>query len=226
MNMGVLGTGMVGRAIAGKLASNGHDVKMGSRDPEAALARTEPGNDGTMLADWKAANRDVAIVPFAAAADHAKIIFNATSGSGAMDALVSAGEQNLAGKVLINVSNPLDFSKGMPPSLFVSNTDSLAEQIQQRFPEAKVVESLNTVNAAIMVHPSAVADGDHTMFLCGNDDDARSTVALLLNEEFGWRNVLDLGDLTAARALEMYVPLWVRLFATLGNPMFSVKVVS
>jgi 8-hydroxy-5-deazaflavin:NADPH oxidoreductase len=130
---------------------------------------------------------------------------------------------NLNGKVLVDISNPLDFSKGMPPSLFVSNTDSLGEQIQRAFPGVKVVKSLNTVTAAIMVDPQAVAGGEHDMFVCGNDASAKEAVVGILNE-FGWLHIIDLGDLSAARAMEMYLPIWLRLWGALGSGMFNIRI--
>ena len=150
---------------------------------------------------------------------------NATNGKGAIEALNAAGEQNLAGKLLIDISNPLDFSKGMPPSLTICNTDSLGEQIQRAFPETKVVKTLNTVNAYLMVEPGMLAGGNHTMFVCGNDAGAKATVASLLQEGLGWQDVIDLGDITMSRGTEMYLPLWARLYGALQNPMFTIKVV-
>lgn len=136
-----------------------------------------------------------------------------------------AGEANLAGKVLLDISNPLDFSRGMPPSLTVANTDSLGEQIQRALPKTRVVKSLNTVNAFLMVDPGLLAGGEHTMFVSGNDAGAKAEVTRLLKDGFGWKDVVDLGDLTNARATEMYVVLWARLYGALQNPMFNVKLV-
>src|SRR5436190_21801093 len=169
MRIGMLGTGVVGQTLEAKLTELGHDVKVGSRDPERS---------------------------FEAAASHGEIIFNATGGSVSLNALRMAGAANLARKVLIDVSNPLDFSGGFPPTLTVCNTDSVAEQIQREFPEAKVVKALNTMTANLMVNPAGVA-GDHEVFLCGNDADAKVRVTELLRS-FGWRGILDLGDIPAA----------------------------
>ncbi len=140
--------------------------------------------------------------------------------------LRAAGEQNLDGKVLIDVSNPLSFSGGGPPTLFVCNTDSLAEQIQRDFPGARVVKTLNTVTASVMVDPSSLAGGRHAAFVSGNDDDAKAVVTDLLKDSLGWRNVIDLGDITSARAAEMYLPLWLRLYGSVGNPMFNLDIVT
>ncbi len=210
MKMGVLGSGMVGQAIGARLLNLGHDAMIGTRDP-------------AKLKEWHASNQKAHIGSFAEAAAHGVMIFNATNGLGSLEALKLAGETNLKGKVLVDISNPLDFSKGFPPSLTISNTDSLAEQIQHMFPSAKVVKTLNTVTARLMVHPREVAEGDHQIFLSGNDANAKVQVAKLL-ESFGWIHILDLGDIATARATEMYLPLWVRVYGALGNGMFNMKI--
>jgi predicted dinucleotide-binding enzyme len=152
------------------------------------------------------------------------MLVNATSGSGSIEALRQAGAATLVGHVLIDVANPLDFSKGMPPFLSVCNTDSLGEQIQRSFPGLKVVKALNTTNASVMANPSAVGGGDHTLFICGNDPEAKARVRDLVRT-FGWSDVLDVGDITAARGTEMLLPLWLRLFGALQTPFFNFKVV-
>ncbi len=177
MKIAVLGTGMVGRTIAGALAGLGHDVVIGTRDPQATLARTEPDMMGTApFAQWHAANTGVGVAAFADAAAGAELIVNATNGAGSLAALSAAGTENLAGKVIMDIANPLDFSQGMPPSLNPVNTDSLGEQIQRSFPEAKVVKTLNTMTASVMVDPARVAGGDHSVFVSGNDADAKAAV--------------------------------------------------
>src|SRR5262249_59073067 len=128
------------------------------------------------------------------------------------------------GKILIDVTNPLDFSRGAPPILSICNTDSLGEQIQRTFPEAKVIKTLNTVNCEVMVNP-ALVPGDHDIFICGNDADAKAHVAELLKQWFGWRSVIDLGDISAARATEQMMPIWLRLYGALGTLRFNVRVV-
>jgi predicted dinucleotide-binding enzyme len=160
---------------------------------------------------------------FADAASHGQMVFNCTSGSGSLEALRAAGAKNLQGKVLVDVANPLDFSPGMPPTLSVCNTDSLGEQIQKAFPDAKVVKTLNTVTAAVMVDPSLIP-GAHTMFVSGNDDAAKAEVVDLLKTGFGWNEVMDLGDITGARAQEMYLPLWLRLYTRLQTPNVTIHV--
>ena len=151
-------------------------------------------------------------------------MINATSGTVSLEALRLAGEQNLRGKILIDVSNPLDFSKGMPPTLTVCNTDSMGEQIQRAFPDAKVVKTLNTTNVNVMVDPAQVAGGDHDLFVSGNDAAAKARVTELLRQWFGWRTVIDLGDITTARGVEMLLPVWLRLMGALGTPLFNFKI--
>ena len=226
MRIAVLGTGGVGRTIAGALVALGHDVEIGTRDPEALAARTEPDGMGNPpFSVWHADHAGIVVRAFGGLGEGVDLFVNATMGTGSIAALEAVGAERLAGRTILDISNPLDFSKGFPPSLFVSNTDSLAEQIQAAVPESRVVKSLNTVTAALMVDPMALADGEHTMFVCGNDDGAKEEVTGLLRE-LGWRHIVDLGDLSAARALEMYVPLWLRLFQATGTPMVNVSVVS
>jgi len=215
MKLGVLGTGMVGHAIAGKLVALGHEVRMGARQPANEKA-----------AAWvKAAGAGASHGTFADAAAFGTVIFNCTNGMGALEALQAAGDANLRGKVLIDVSNPLDFSKGMPPSLFTAGGESIAERIQRGFPDTKVVKTLNTVNCQLMVDPARLAGGDHDIFISGNDAGAKAQVTEILRGWFGWKRVTDLGDVGSARGPEEYVALWVRLFGTLKTPDFNIKLV-
>ena len=185
MRYAVLGTGVVGRTLAARLVSLGHEVSIGTRDPEATLARTEPDGYGNpSYAVWQGSQTAVTLATFADAAAGAEVIVNATSGGVSLAALTEAGEDNLAGKLLVDIANPLDFSRGMPPSLDPVNTDSLGEQIQRAFPAAKVVKTLNTMNAAVMVEPSRVA-GEHTVFVSGDDAQAKEQATALL-VEMGW----------------------------------------
>lgn len=226
MKIAVLGTGVVGQTVAAKLAALGHAVTLGTRDPAATAGRSEPGAFGNpSFADWSKANPSVKVATFADAAAGAEWIVNASSGQAALTVLAAAGAANLDGKVLVDISNPLDFSKGMPPRLTVCNDDSLGEQIQRAYPRARVVKTLNTVNAYLMVDPRKLADGDHTMFVCGDDAEAKRQVTQLLVEGFGWRDVLDLGPIAMARGTEMLLPLWVRVYGATQQPMFSFKLV-
>jgi 8-hydroxy-5-deazaflavin:NADPH oxidoreductase len=213
VRFGVLGTGMVGQAIATKLVSLGHEVTMGSR---------RAGNDKALA--WAAkAGESAHEGSFTDAAAFGEMVVNATAGAASLDALAAAQAQNLAGKVLIDIANPLDFSGGMP-TLSVSNTDSLGEQIQRQFPDVRVVKALNTMNCEVMVQPSRVP-GSHNVFLCGNDERAKADVRALL-ETFGWQagSIVDLGDISAARGTEMYLPLWLRIFGTLGTGQFNIAI--
>ena len=199
---------------------------IGTRDVAGTLARSEPNPyGGPPFSAWHAEHPAVRLGTFAEAARHGEMLINATSGAGSLSALQLAGEQNLNGKILLDVSNPLDFSHGMPPTLTVCNTDSTGEQIQRAFPRVKVVKALNTVTAFLMVNPALVNNGDHTLFVCGNDAEAKAQVTAWLREWFGWQDVLDLGDITAARGAEMYLPLWLRLWGASGTGMINVKVV-
>jgi predicted dinucleotide-binding enzyme len=225
VRIAILGTGVVGRTLAGGLEAAGHDIAVGTRDPRATLARTDTGPMGTPpYAVWQEEHPDVALLPYPDAAAHGDVVVLATAGDGALGAVELAGREDLAGKVLVDVTNPLDFSGGFPPTLTVCNTDSLAEQIQRAVPDAKVVKALNTVSASVMVQPGSVADGDHSIFVSGDDADAKATVTSLLRE-LGWRDVIDLGALNTARGPEMYLPVWLRLMGALGTPAFNVKVV-
>jgi predicted dinucleotide-binding enzyme len=221
MRIGVLGTGIVGNTIGTALVAGGHDVRMGSR------SATNP-----KAADWvescrAATHRGKASQgTFADAAAFGEVLFNCTAGAVSLEALGAAGRDNLRGRILIDLSNPLDFSNGMPPTLTICNTDSLGERIQAAFPEARVVKTLNTINCQVMVDPRRVP-GDHVIFLSGNDAAAKQSVARLLDEWFGWQthNVVDLGDITTARGTEMMLPLWIRLMAALGSADFNFNLV-
>ncbi len=209
VRIGILGTGVVGQTIGGKLVELGHDVKLGSRTATNEKAAKWVEHQGSRASQGT----------FADAASFGEMVFNCTSGMVSLEALRSAGPANLAGKVLVDVANPLDFSHGMPPTLSVCNSDSLAEQIQREFPDAKVVKALNTMTAGVMVNPSAVP-GDHDVFICGNDAGAKSRVSDLLRS-FGWRTIVDLGDISAARGAEMVLPIWLRLMLTFKTPTFN-----
>ncbi|HOZ59058.1 MAG TPA: NAD(P)-binding domain-containing protein [Nakamurella multipartita] len=224
MKIAVLGTGMVGQAIAGRLHELGHTVVIGTRDPAATLARTEPDGMGNPpFSAWRAAHESVAVATLADAAASAELVVNASSGAVSLDLLGLAGADNLAGKVLVDIANPLDFSHGFPPTLFVKDTDSLGEQIQRAFPETKVVKTLNTLNASLMVDPKSLGESS-SIFVSGNDSQAKATVVSLL-QSFGHDDVIDLGPLETARGTEMLLPIWLRLMGTLGTGTFNFKIV-
>jgi len=216
MELAVLGTGSAGRAIAARLAELGHQVSIGTRDPDATHARAD-------YAEWAGDHRQVRLATYAAAAAAADVVLHVTNGASALDVLAQAGADNLDGKVLIDVSNPLDFSQGMPPTLFVKDTDSLAEQIQRAFPAARVVKTLNTMNNEVMVHPDLLPDPG-SVFVSGDDAEAKATATELL-AELGHTDVIDLGDLATARGPEMLLPIWVQLMSVMGTARFNFKVV-
>ena len=208
MKIAVIGSGVVGRTLGTAFRRLGHDVVVGTRDPEVTAKREE----------W--AGLDLPLSSLAEAGGGAEVVVNATTGAASLDALAPV---DLAGKVLLDVSNPLDFSQGFPPTLTVKDTDSLAEQIQRAHPEARVVKSLNTVTAAVMVHPDSLPENS-TMFVAGADPLARETVRELLRE-LGWVDVVEFPSLEAARGLEMWLPLWVRLMGVLGTADFNIRLV-
>jgi predicted dinucleotide-binding enzyme len=216
MNIAVLGTGMVGKALATKLVNIEHQVMMGSRTANSDAAQ-----------EWlRSIGGKAKVGTFAEAAAFGEIVLDCTNGAHSVAALRQAGAANLRGKILIHVGNPLDTSKGMPPSLTMCNIDSLGEQVQREFPDVRVVKALNTVNCDIMVEPSRVP-GDHDLFICGNDAAAKREVAGWLSEWFGWKstNIVDLGDITNSRGTEMFLALWVRLWGALGTPHFNIHVI-
>jgi 8-hydroxy-5-deazaflavin:NADPH oxidoreductase len=223
MKIGIIGGGGVAQAIGGKLKANGHDVVIGIRNPsDAELAKER--QMAKPLKDWiKETGGKVA--SFADAAKHGEILINATSGGVSIEALTQAGAANIGSKILIDIANPLDFSKGMPPSLLpqYNHGTSLGEEIQKAFPNAKVVKTLNTISNAIMINPAAIA-ADHDLFMAGNDADAKAKVTALLKKEFGWTSVVDLGDIVGARGTEHILPIWIRLWGVLGTPFFNIKV--
>ena len=225
MKIGILGTGNVGQTFADKLSSLGHAVMIGTRDVAETMARDKPDMMGNPpFRVWREQHPNVAVGTFAEAAAHGELVIAALHGAGVPAAMEAAGADRLAGKILLDISNPLDFSKGFPPFLSVCNTDSLAEQTQRSLPRTKVVKALNTVNCSVMVNPGEIAGGDHTAFMSGNDADAKAQVGKILREWFGWKDVIDLGDITTARGTEQLLPIWVRLYGALGHANFGFKI--
>lgn len=213
--IGILGTGMVGATIGNKLIELGYEVKMGSRTASNEKA-----------AAWASANgKKASHGTFADAAQFGGILFNCAKGDVALEVFRQAGLDHLAGKTVIDISNPLDFSKGMPPSLLpeMTNTNSLGEALQKLAPEARIVKTLNIVNCEVMVNPRK-SNGDPTMFLSGNSAEAKAEATAIL-QQFGWTDLIDLGDITTARGTEMLLPIWLRTWMATGNGHFAFKIV-
>lgn len=226
MKIGILGTGMVAQTLGGKLLELGHQVTFGTRDVSKTMANTEPDMRGAPpFSAWFSQHPNAQLKTFADTAREGDVLINATHGMSSLEALGQAGLVNLGSKVLLDVSNPLDFSHGMPPFLSVCNNDSLGEQIQRAFPKVKVVKTLNTVSASLMVNPHKLADGDHAIFVSGNDAAAKAQVSGWLKSWFGWQTVIDLGDITSARGAEMYLPIWLRLMGALGSGLINIKII-
>ena len=222
MKIGIIGSGVVAQTLGSKLVELGHDVVLGTRDP-AKL--DEKKNMAATLREWLAAIGNKAkVATFKDAAAHGELLINATHGQNSIDALKLAEADKLGDKVLIDTANELDFSKGMPPRALASQDRCLGESIQAAFPSLRVVKSLNTVAAPIMVNPRSVGGGDHTIFVAGNDAAAKAAVGELL-KSFGWKDILDLGDISSARGAEMYMATWIRLWGATGSGMLNVKVV-
>jgi len=225
MKIGIIGSGVVAQTLGAKLIELGHDVVLGTRDP-AKL--DEKKNMAGTLREWLAkvnkANKKGRVATFQEAAAHGDLLFSATHGQASIEALTLAAADKVGTKVLIDTGNELDFSKGMPPGALASQSNCLGERIQAAFPNLKVVKSLNTIGAQVMVAPQALAGGEHTVFVSGNDAPAKAAAAELL-KSFGWKDVLDLGDISSARGPEMYMAMWLRLWGATGTGMINVKVV-
>ena len=216
MKIGILGTGDVGQTLGSTLVELGHEVRMGGREATNPKAAEWVGKAGARASAGT----------FADAAGFGELLLNCTAGMHSLAALEAAGAAALGTKILIDVSNPLDFSRGMPPSLSVSNTDSLGEQIQRTYPDLRVVKALNTMWCGIMVNPRLLP-ASHLLFMCGNDQDAKARVAELVSS-FGWRadEILDLGDISAARGTEGILPLWLRVMGAQGSGAFNFALVA
>ncbi len=216
LKIAVLGTGTVGDTVGSKLIELGHSVMMGSRtaNNEKALAFVSKHKERASAGTFKDA------------ANYGEMIFNCTSGAGSLAALEMAGAENLNRKVIVDIANSLDFSNGMPPSLLYCNTSSLGEEIQKAYPMAMVVKTLNTMWCGVMVNPEMINDGDHNVFMSGNDGDAKNHVKEIL-KSFGWKesNIIDLGDIKTARGTEMYLPLWLSIYGSEKMGAFNIKVI-
>jgi len=224
MQIGILGTGIVGQTLGLKLTQLGHAVMLGTRDPSLLDEPKGRGSDARTLRDWLALAGSVATVgTFRDAAAFGDLVINALSGAVSLEVLQGIGEATLNGKTLVDIANPLDFSRGFPPSLFVKDTDSLGEMLQRAFPTMRVVKTLNAMTAALMVNPRLVGNGDHTVFLSGNDTQAKAQVAGLL-AEIGWQDILDLGDISTARGTEMMFSLGHAVMHALSPAEIAFKV--
>lgn len=228
MKIGVLGSGSVGQLIGLKLVELGQDVMIGTRQPENLNGKR---GWAAPLGQWQQAAQEgktsggsASIGTFAEAAAHGELLINATNGLGSLAAFALAGADNLRGKVVLDIANELDTSGGMPPTSLATDARSLAEDLQAAFPDVRLVKTLNTMNAQIMVNPQSLAGGQHTVFVCGNDESARAEASALL-ASFGWTDILDLGDLRAARGVEMLLPLWLRVWNRLGDTPFNFRIV-
>lgn len=219
MKIAILGTGAVGQTIGTALINKGHEVMLGSRTAtnEKAVA-------------WTASNgANASNGTFADAAAFGELLFICLNGNGTVNALQTAGTENFNNKVVIDLTNPLDFSKGMPPSLLPQycNTWSLGEEIQKQLPAAHVVKALNTVTANLMVDANRVNNGHHNLFICGNDKDAKQRVKDFLADNFNWRKelILDMGAIETSRLTEAIVPFWVGVMQVEKTPMFNYLIV-
>lgn len=220
----LLGSGMVGRAHAAKLVGLGYDVMLGTQDVAKTHAQKRTDTTGIpAFSEWYKDNASVKLGTFVEAAAHGEIIYEALRGDMALGVLKKL-ESSLSGKIVVDIANPLDFSKGMPPLLFVCNTDSLGEQIQEALPGAHVVKTFNTMNSDVQVNPHGVQNADHHIFISGNDAEAKTSVVSLL-KAYGWKNIMDLGDIKTARGTEMLLPIWLELHGILKTGLFNFKII-
>ncbi len=229
MKISIIGTGSVGQTLAAKFAELGHEVIMGTRNVSEKLAGTsKDGYGNPPFSKWYKANSGIKLSTFPEAAAAGEIVINATHGGSSIEALSQAGAKNLAGKILIDIANPLDFSQGMPPSLIpgLCNTNSLGEEIQKEFPYALVIKTLNTMWSGLMVNPGMIGGGDHINYISGNDTEAKNKVKKILNQ-LGWKeeNIIDLGDISGARASESVLLIWLKVMRVLQTGTFNFKIV-
>ncbi|NTU98820.1 NAD(P)-binding domain-containing protein [Candidatus Falkowbacteria bacterium] len=225
MKIGIIGTGIVGRSHAEKLISLNHNVMIGTRNVERTLAETKTDSMGNVpFSEWLKDNPTVQLGTFDEAAKFGVVVINALRGEVVLDAFANLNKQNFDNKVLIDISNALDFSKGMPPTLLVRDGNSIGEQLQGILPKAKVVKTLNTITARLQINPLELANGDHHVFISGNDTAGKKTAETIL-KSYGWKYIIDLGDITTARGTEMMMPMWLRLWGAVGKPMFNYKII-
>lgn len=226
MKIAILGTGMVGQGLAVALQARGHEVMMGTRDVAKSLAGTEPSAYGLpAFGVWHKDHAGIQVATFADAAQFGELLIHAGNGSAALDVLRLARLETAGDKVMIELSNDLDASKGMPPVSRSSDVAGagLGEKIQAAYPRLRVVKTLNTMNVQVMVNP-ALVPGDSTIFMSGNDAEAKQTVRSIL-QSLGWQDILDLGDISTSRSVEMLLPLWLRILGVMGHANFNFKIV-
>jgi predicted dinucleotide-binding enzyme len=222
MKIGLIGSGVVAQTLGAKLVELGHDVVLGTRDPKKLDEKKMMAGS---LREWlETVQHKARVVTFQEAAVYGEVLVNATHGLASIEALKLAGVDKVGSKVLIDTANELDFSQGMPPRVLAAQDRCLAEDIQKTFANLKVVKAFNMVAAPVMVNPKALNHGDHSLLICGNDAAAKGKVTEIL-KSFGWSDVVDVGDISATRGLEMYLGLWVRLWGTLQTPMVNIKIV-
>jgi 8-hydroxy-5-deazaflavin:NADPH oxidoreductase len=225
LQIGILGSGIVGQTLGLKLVQLEHTVVLGTRDPNKLDEPKGRGPSARSLRDWLAeTGLKASVATFRDAAAHGELVINALSGAASLEVLRAVGEEHLNGKTLIDTSNPIDVSCGFPLTLFVKDTDSLGEILQRALPEVRIVKTLNTMSAALMVNPALVGNSDHTVFLSGNNAQAKAQVATLLRE-FGWHDILDLGDISTARGTEMFLSLGHAVMHALSPAETAWKVV-
>ena len=226
MKIAILGTGMVGQGLAIALQAQGHQVTIGTRDVSASLANTQPNAYGMpSFGVWRKDHPGINVAIFAEAAQFGELLINASNGAVSLEVLRLAKLETVGNKVLIDVANDLDASKGMPPSSRSSDVAGagLAEKIQAAYPDVRVVKTWNTMSVQVMVNPGLVAGGDSTVFMSGNDADAKQTVQRIL-QSFGWKDIMDLGDISSSRATEMLLPIWLRAWGVMGQTPFNFKI--
>jgi 8-hydroxy-5-deazaflavin:NADPH oxidoreductase len=229
MKIAILGTGGVAQTFAEKFISLGHEVMLGTRNVAETMSRAGNPNMGALpFAEWHAKNPTVQLGTFVETAAFGKLVINALNGGGTIAAFASCNAKDFDGKIIIDIANPLDFSKGFPPTLIegLNNTNSLGEELQKALPNTKVVKTLNTMWAGLMVNPSMINEGNHTNFICGNNAEAKAEVVKLLTT-MGWKvaNILDLGDISNARGTEALLPVWVRIFGVTKTGTFNFSIV-
>lgn len=202
MNIGIIGSGIVGQQLGLGFIKLGHEVKVGSRD-------------ASKLVEWeKNAGEKASKGSFEGAAKFGEVIILATSWSGTQNAISISGKENFNGKVVIDVTNPLDFSEGAPPKFAVELGNSGGEQVQNWLPNSKVVKAFNTISAYTMCNPE-LEEGAPDLFIAGNDDEAKKTVSSYA-DKWGWANIVDLGDISQSYWLETLAMLWIN-FAFKNN---------